>query len=74
MSAFPVKLMKVHFSVLVIIFEKYILNIVTEPPFFKDVDIQTLTEVHDPMAPTEVHNPMVSTWIKATIRNDVAQQ
>ena len=72
MSAFLVKLMKVYFSVLMIIFEKYILNIVTKPPSFKDVGIQTSTEVHDLMAPTEVHNLMVSTWIKATVSNDVA--
>jgi len=65
MSVFPVKLMKVCFSVLMIIFEKYILNIVTEPPSFKDVSIQTSTEVYD---------LMVSAWIKATVRNDVAQQ
>jgi len=42
-----------------------ILNIVTEPPSFKDIDIQTSTEVH---------NPMALTWIKATVRNYVAQQ
>jgi len=42
-----------------------ILNIVAEPPSFKDVGIQTSTEVHDLMA---------STWIKATVRNDVAWQ
>ena len=74
MSAFPMKLMKVCFSVLMIIFEKYILNIVTEPPSFKDVSIQMSSEVHDLMAPTEVHDLIVLTWIKATVRNDVAQQ
>jgi len=42
-----------------------ILNVVTEPPSFKDVSIQMSNEVH---------NLMASTWIKATVRNDVAQQ
>jgi hypothetical protein len=51
-----------------------ILNVVTEPPSFKDVGIQTSTDIHDPMAPTEMRNPMASTWIKATVSNDVARQ